>query len=88
MTMRVPREILHEYVFDLEGMSESIKARVMVDISAKPHTIGPYSWDISHFFKDCDARHRAKKLEEDQANLRQYTLSLSAEKIFAKNHCY
>ena len=37
MTMRVPREILHEYVFDLEGMSESIKARVMVDISAKPH---------------------------------------------------
>ncbi|MDF1691504.1 MAG: hypothetical protein P1U47_03960 [Zhongshania sp.] len=86
--MRTPRKILDEYIFNLEGMSESIKARIMVDISAKPHPIGAYSWDISHFFKDCDARHRASTLEEAQENLRLYTLSLMADKVFAKNLCY
>lgn len=86
--MKVPREILHEYVFNLDGMSESIKARVMIDMSAKPHSEGPYSWDISHFFSDCQARHRAATLEQCQAYLKEYTLSLTADKVFARNLCY
>lgn len=85
--MRSPREILHEYVFNLEGMSESIKARIMIDLRPG-NPMGSYSWDISHFCKDCNANRHAKTLEDAKQELKEYTNSLTAEKIFAKNVCY
>jgi hypothetical protein len=85
--MREPKEILHEYVFHLDGMTESIKARIMVDLMPSDHH-GPYSWDISHFFKDCDAARHAETLDEAKEQLKAYTQTLTVDKIFAKNLCY
>jgi hypothetical protein len=85
--MRLPKEILHEYVFNLDGMSESIKARIMRDLEPNEHT-GPYSWDISHFCKDGSGNRHAETLVEAKKLLLAYTKSLTAEKIFAKNICY
>jgi hypothetical protein len=85
--MKYPKEILHEYVFQLEGMSEPVKARVMRDLDPDGRA-GEYSWDISHFCKDASANRHAATVEEAQDQLRKYASSLTAEKIFAKNICY
>jgi len=85
--MHSPKEILHEYVFHLDGMSESIKARIMKDVFPEEHH-GPYSWDISHFRRDGGGRHHADTLEDAKESLKAYTDTLKADRIFGKNICY
>lgn len=86
--MRSPKEILREYVFHLDGMSESIKARVMRDLEPNDHA-GPYSWDVSHFSREAASSHHHANTEEEARSLMlEYVRSLSAQKIYAKNICY
>jgi len=86
--MSSPKEILREYVIHLEGMSESIKARVMRDLAPDPQ-LGVFSWDISHFSREGGSAHRhAQTAEEATALMMEYINTLNAENIYAKNFRY
>jgi len=86
--MSSPKEIIREYVFNLEGMSESIKARVMRDFQANPQ-LGDFSWDISHFCKDGGSSHRHAQTEKEAtALMMNYIDTLTAQNIYAKNIRY
>lgn len=85
--MKYPKEILHEYVFHVDGMSETVKARIMRDLDPDGHS-GEFSWDISHFCKEGYGNRHAATIEEAQALLRKYAESLTADNIYARNICY
>ena len=86
--MSSPKEVLREYIFHLDGMSESIKARIMRDLHPNPQ-LGAFSWDISHFCKDGGSSHRHAQSEEKATSLMMdYIATLTAEKIYAKNFRY
>jgi hypothetical protein len=42
-------EVLKEYIFHVEGMDESVKARLTRDLEPIKE-MGEYSWDISHLW--------------------------------------
>lgn len=90
--MSSPSEVLKEYIFHVEGMEESVKARVTRDLEPIPET-GGFSWDISHLWHteggvySPSTRH-GKTYEEVENLMMTYAKSFIIEHGVTKNNYY
>ncbi|WLQ14349.1 hypothetical protein O5O45_00140 [Hahella aquimaris] len=86
------REVVKEFVFNVEGLGESVKARITRDLEPISE-IGEYSWDISHLWNTAggiyspSTRH-GKTYEEVEALMMAYAKSFTIEHGYSKNEFY
>ena len=87
-----PRKVVQEYIFHVEGMEESLKARITLDIEPIEQ-MGAYSWDISHLWHTqggpyCPSTTHGKTFDEVENLLMAYAMSFVTELGFSKNKFY
>lgn len=87
-----PRKVLQEYIFHVDGMEESLKARITLDLEPFEQ-MGAYSWDISHLWHteggsySPSSRH-GKSFDEVEHMLMAYAKSFITKYGFSKNGYY
>lgn len=90
--MSSPSLIIKEYVFHVEGMEESVKARIMRDIEPLSG-MGEYWWDISHLWKTSGgvyspSNRHGKTIESVESLMMAYARSFTVENGYIKNTGY